>query len=302
MSKPYPVEGVCAYCADTFAHSIRPQGGGRVQKYCSPDCGKKAWADGNPEKRKASITRYDQKIESKEQKALRTRRATLRKYNLTEDQFLAQLKRQNFACYGCLNTLTSQSARIDHNHATGEVRGLLCDHCNWTLGHAKENPQTMRRLMAFLDYKPAKHNVYLIGSLKNKAIAPLANEIRKHAEFDVMDEWITPGEMADDRWQEYETAREREWAEAMRSRGCQNIFMFDRAYMDHADTIVLTMPAGKSSMCELGYAAGRGKNTVLYMNGQQPDRYEVMPNFAQHIVHTQGELITLLKELQDGKI
>lgn len=293
-------EALCAYCTIPFAPTKRVQGGGRVQKYCSTKCSQQSWAAGNPEKRKATITRYDQKIENKEQKTLRNRRRTLQKYGLTEQEFLSQLKRQNHQCYGCLSELKPDTARIDHNHTTGVVRGLLCDHCNWTLGHAKDNPQTMRRLMALLDYKRDKHNVYLIGSLKNKDIAPLANEIRKHAEFDVMDEWITPGEMADDRWQEYEQLRGRSWNEALRSRGCQNIFMFDRAYMDHADTIVLTLPAGKSSMCELGYAAGRGKNTVIYLNNSEPERFEVMPNFAQHLVKTPDELIELLKELKNG--
>jgi hypothetical protein len=290
-----PVEGQCAYCANPFNYNLRPQGGGKLQKYCSTKCSQASWAEGNPEKRKAIITRYDQKVENKEKKALRTRRARLRKYNYSDEQFLAQFNRQKQKCYGCLNPLTLETARIDHNHTTNVVRGLLCDHCNWTLGHAKDNPQTMRRLMAFLDYKPEKHNVYLIGSLKNRRIIDIANKLRENPKLDVMDEWITPGELADDRWQEYEKARGRKWPEALKSRGCQNIFMFDRAYMDHADTIVLCMPGGKSSMCELGYAAGSGKNTIIFLDGNEPDRYEVMPNFAGKLIHTLEDLV---KEFQ----
>lgn len=301
MSKPYPVEGECAFCGETFQHKVRPQGGGKVQKYCSTNCNKKSWAEGNPEKRKASVTKYDVRLENKAQKRSRAKAAVLKsKYNLTAAEVEQQFIRQNKRCYGCMTPLEFAQICIDHCHVTGRVRGILCNHCNWSLGHAKDNSQTLRRLQALLDYKRDKHNVYLIGSLRNRHIISLANEIRKHPEFDVMDEWITPGAEADTYWQEYEALRGRTWDEAMRSRGCQNIFTFDRAFMDHADTIVLTMPCGKSAMCELGYAAGMGKNTVIFMNGDKPDRYEVMPNFAQHIVHTQEELITLLKEIHNG--
>ena len=43
---------------------------------------------------------------------------------------------------------------VDHEHSTGVVRGLLCTNCNTMLGHAKDNPDTLR---AGIDYL-AKHN------------------------------------------------------------------------------------------------------------------------------------------------
>lgn len=38
---------------------------------------------------------------------------------------------------------------IDHDHATGYLRGLLCNHCNLALGHFKDNPDVIK---AALDY------------------------------------------------------------------------------------------------------------------------------------------------------
>lgn len=214
---------------------------------------------------------------------------------MSYDAFIAQLERQGGACYGCMTSIDSASAQIDHDHKTGRVRGLLCTPCNWTLGHAKDNPATLRRLMAFLDYKRDKLCVYLGGALKNPRVPEVANMLRVTLGVDVMDEWYTPGEHADTNWQAYEKARGRTYEEALRGRAAQNIFHFDRSYIDHCDVFVLVMPAGKSAMLELGYANGLGKTTVLFLDGQQPDRFDVMPNAAHHLIVTEADLLELIQ-------
>lgn len=59
----------------------------------------------------------------------------------------------------------SRSLSIDHDHATGVVRGALCKHCNDLLGRIRDDPEYFRRMMAYLDNPPA---VRLFG----KRIAP----------------------------------------------------------------------------------------------------------------------------------
>lgn len=49
---------------------------------------------------------------------------------------------------------------VDHDHATGLVRGLICINCNYMLGHAKDNPLII--LSAFK---------YLKEHYKNKKIS-----------------------------------------------------------------------------------------------------------------------------------
>ena len=44
--------------------------------------------------------------------------------------------------------------QVDHNHETGKVRGILCHHCNLTLGNAKENVRRLRLAALYLE----KHN------------------------------------------------------------------------------------------------------------------------------------------------
>jgi hypothetical protein len=58
-------------------------------------------------------------------------------YNMTEDDYNKMLIKQNESCKIC-GTHESKVARkrlhVDHDHNTGEIRGLLCSRCNGALG------------------------------------------------------------------------------------------------------------------------------------------------------------------------
>lgn len=290
-----PKTGICPVCATAFPYIPRKQGGGKRKIYCSSKCCKTDWAQGNSRKRKASVIKYDNKPESKQKKRARSRKATLKKYNWTEKEFMFQLIRQHHSCRGCLTRIDKKTARIDHCHDTGTVRGLLCDSCNWGIGHLKDNTETLRRLMAYLDHDIHKTHIYLVGALKNKRVPEIGNKLRGLG-HDVMDEWFTPGELADLNWQEYERQRGRTYTEALRGRAATNIALFDRSYLDLADIVILVMPAGKSAMLELGYAKGRGKRTIIFLDGKDPDRYDVMPGIIDQVIFSEEELLSELSK------
>lgn len=44
---------------------------------------------------------------------------------------------------------------VDHDHATGLVRGLLCRPCNDILGHLRDDPEAARRMVNYLLDPPA---------------------------------------------------------------------------------------------------------------------------------------------------
>jgi len=42
------------------------------------------------------------------------------------------------------------SPHVDHDHTTGEVRGLLCHNCNLGIGYFHENPEVLRAAIDYL--------------------------------------------------------------------------------------------------------------------------------------------------------
>jgi len=57
---------------------------------------------------------------------------------------------QDGSCPVCDKEIVAENSAIDHNHETGEVRGILCKNCNRALGLLGDNPETMSRAESYL--------------------------------------------------------------------------------------------------------------------------------------------------------
>ena len=75
-----------------------------------------------------------------------------RRYGITQEDFDRLVAGQEGKCAIC-QTLPSgiKPWHVDHNHATGKIRGVLCHHCNTGLGNLKDNVAVLKRAIAYLE-------------------------------------------------------------------------------------------------------------------------------------------------------
>lgn len=72
--------------------------------------------------------------------------------DVISDSALLELKASTKECVICGDT---GPLVVDHDHASGEIRGLLCNHCNRGLGHFRDNPELLEFARMYL---LASHN------------------------------------------------------------------------------------------------------------------------------------------------
>ena len=120
----------CHHCGASIAHRA-PQA-----KFCDVNCSR-AW-------------HYHNRGGNERQRA----RAFQKKYGMTYGQAKLRLDDQGGGCAICGTPLSYDAhyptPHIDHCHATGVVRGLLCSPCNQGLGYFKDDPDRLRDAAEYL--------------------------------------------------------------------------------------------------------------------------------------------------------
>ena len=80
-------------------------------------------------------------------------------YGISVDDYYKMLENQGGGCAICGTRVPSQRARkftktemffVDHCHATGRVRGLLCSRCNRGIGYFDDNPGRLEMAASYL--------------------------------------------------------------------------------------------------------------------------------------------------------
>lgn len=87
----------------------------------------------------------------------------LSRYGLTRRyyEYIADL--QDDLCAIC----EKEFVVVDHDHKTDEVRGLLCNNCNWGLGNFMDRPELLVRAAQYLssdNYLAIKNTEYISDS------------------------------------------------------------------------------------------------------------------------------------------
>jgi hypothetical protein len=80
-------------------------------------------------------------------------RGLKRNYDMTPEQYSELLSKQNNSCACCGKHVSEFKRRlhVDHDHATGRVRALLCTLCNPLVGFAKENINRLEMTITYLN-------------------------------------------------------------------------------------------------------------------------------------------------------
>lgn len=84
------------------------------------------------------------------------------KYGLSLDDYDKMLKEQKGVCAICFQkekVISNKKGgidrlRVDHSHRNDQVRGLLCQNCNFGLGHFKDNITFLKSAIDYLNKYP----------------------------------------------------------------------------------------------------------------------------------------------------
>lgn len=70
-------------------------------------------------------------------------------YGITRKEWNALLENQSGACAAC-GCVPEKTLQVDHDHATGKIRGLLCGACNLALGMLNDSVTRIDNLAKYL--------------------------------------------------------------------------------------------------------------------------------------------------------
>jgi hypothetical protein len=82
----------------------------------------------------------------------RSRKYTIKRHGITEEQYKLTFEKQEGKCAICDRHQDELKTKlhIDHDHRTNKIRGLLCFKCNSLLGYANDNIILLQKAIEYL--------------------------------------------------------------------------------------------------------------------------------------------------------
>jgi len=96
----------------------------------------------------------DYHVKHREEAQDRRLRAT---YGLSVEGYRALFDLQLGRCAICGTEPGARALAVDHDHATGAVRGLLCSPCNRALGGFRDDAKLLARAAQYLEDRHGRH-------------------------------------------------------------------------------------------------------------------------------------------------
>lgn len=117
------------------------------------------WLKTHPEYGAGYYLRHKEKVTARNKRWRAThpgahRQATrARKYGLSGEAFAALLSAQGHLCAVCAVPLADdRRTHVDHDHVSGQVRGLLCGPCNQGLGLFADSTVRLQLAISYLNH------------------------------------------------------------------------------------------------------------------------------------------------------
>ena len=146
----------CKICNKKFNH--------KGHKYCSKRC-RDSVANVYAHQyylahKKEKSDYYKRRWKSENYKQIARKSRLKRRYGLSVDDYNKMFQQQNGVCAICGEVETKhdrygniKNLQVDHNHSTGEIRGLLCFMCNAGIGMFDDNILNLRSAIKYLNNK-----------------------------------------------------------------------------------------------------------------------------------------------------
>jgi hypothetical protein len=110
---------------------------------------------------RACCTKRFHELNTPERRATAARRVRDAAWGLSDGEYDSMLEAQGGGCAICGETCKSgRSLAVDHDHASGQIRGLLCGDCNRAIGMMADSPE---RLRSAADYVERPHTTGKTG-------------------------------------------------------------------------------------------------------------------------------------------
>lgn len=141
---------ICSKCKKTKSYEDFSLSGKSKDGYCyfCKECAKdvsKEWVLTNPSRRAKNQKEYHER-----KKEILSEKRRFRIYGLTPKDFTEIISKQKGKCALCEIPFKSKKfTHIDHCHATGKVRGILCMKCNVLIGYMEKNNHLLEKIRIY---------------------------------------------------------------------------------------------------------------------------------------------------------
>lgn len=160
IAERYTLRGYCKTCAVDLAtkYKLTDKYTKYKKKYLASLKAKRIKNNKNPRACLVGLSVEEKKARKRELKSVSS---YMRNYNISKEEAVDIFnRRSNSVCEICNTVPPIQKTQggnlkprlvLDHCHDTGKIRGLLCNNCNWGLGHFSDDVDKLNLAIKYLN-------------------------------------------------------------------------------------------------------------------------------------------------------